>query len=394
MNKYLARANQLVPELVENRRHFHRHPEVRNELFETVKYVKAQLEDMGYQVQEICQCGLVVLAGGKKPGKCILIRGDMDALPMPEDTGLEFSSENPGAMHACGHDLHMAMLLGAAKLLKEHEDEIEGTVKICFQPNEETFGGAKAMIEAGVLENPHVDAALGMHSQSASDYPTGTIMHTTGPSAASADGFKVIVHGKGAHGASPEDGIDPVNILAHILIALQTINSRERNQQEPLILTIGQLIAGTAENIIPNGGYLTGTIRAFNQEVRAHAKRRLEEISKGIAATFGATAEIQWYTEFAPTINDRALIAELDGYVRELLGDDRVKITEPQMGSEDFSEVMLRVPGAFFNLSTGSREEGYLFGAHNPQVRHNEAALPTGSAVYAYTAMRWLEENC
>lgn len=137
----------------------------------------------------------------------------------------------------------------------------------------------------------------------------------------------------------PEDGIDPVNILAHILIALQTINSRERNQKEPLILTIGQLIAGTAENIIPNDGYLTGTIRAFNQEVRVHAKRRLEEISKGIAATFGATAEIQWYTEFAPTINDRALMAELDGYVRELLGDDRVKITEPQMGSEDFSEV-------------------------------------------------------
>lgn len=151
-----------------------------------------------------------------------------------------------------------------------------------------------------------------------------------------------------------------MNILAHILIALQTINSRERNQQEPLILTIGQLIAGTAENIIPNDGYLTGTIRAFSQEVRVHAKRRLEEISKGIAATFGATAEIQWYTEFAPTINDRALMAELDGYVRELLGDDRVKITEPQMGSEDFSEVMLRVPGAFFNLSTGSREEGYL----------------------------------
>lgn len=235
---------------------------------------------------------------------------------------------------------------------------------------------------------------LGMHSQSASDYPTGTIMHTTGPSAASADGFKVIVHGKGAHGARPEDGIDPVNILAHILIALQTINSRERNQQEPLILTIGQLIAGTAENIIPNDGYLTGTIRAFSQEVRVHAKRRLEEISKGIAATFGATAEIQWYTEFAPTINDRALMAELDGYVRELLGDDRVKITEPQMGSEDFSEVMLRVPGAFFNLSTGSREEGYLFGAHNPQVRLQRSSLPTGSAVYAYTAMRWLEENC
>ena len=230
MNKYLARANQLVPELVENRRHFHRHPEVRNELFETVKYVKAQLEDMGYQVQEICQCGLVVLAGGKKPGKCILIRGDMDALPMPEDTGLEFSSENPGAMHACGHDLHMAMLLGAAKLLKEHEDEIEGTVKICCQPNEETFGGAKAMIEAGVLENPHVDAAFAIHVGSMAD--VGTLDYGKGLTMGSADGFSIHVKGKGCHGAAPNSGISPINIGVHIYLALQELLAREVNPAE------------------------------------------------------------------------------------------------------------------------------------------------------------------
>ena len=393
MKELLEQAEALSGELVRWRRHIHENPEVGADLPDTCAYVTEELKKMGYEPYPVGG-GVVAMLDGDPNGKVILLRGDMDALPMEEQSGEAFSSKRPGRMHACGHDTHTAMLLGAAKLLMDNKDKVKGRVKFMFQPGEEGYKGALHMVEAGLLENPHVDAALGMHSQSASDYPTGTIMHTTGSSAASADGFKVIVHGKGAHGARPEDGIDPVNILAHILIALQTINSRERNQQEPLILTIGQLIAGTAENIIPNDGYLTGTIRAFNQEVRVHAKRRLEEISKGIAATFGATAEIQWYTEFAPTINDRALMAELDGYVRELLGDDRVKITEPQMGSEDFSEVMLRVPGAFFNLSTGSREEGYLFGAHNPQVRHNEAALPTGSAVYAYTAMRWLEENC
>ena len=393
MSELLNQAKALAPEIVRWRRHIHENPEVSAVLPNTCAYVTAELRKMGYEPYPVGG-GVVAMLDGQPDGKVILLRADMDALPMAEESGEPFASKNPHAAHTCGHDTHTAMLLGAAKLLMDNKEKVKGRVKFMFQPGEEGYNGCKNMIADGLLESPHVDVAFGMHSASASDYKTGTVLYSTGSYAASADAFKVTVHGKGCHGARPEEGIDPINIITHIHLALQTINSRERNQKEPLILTIGQLIAGTAENIIPNDGYLTGTIRAFNQEVRVHAKRRLEEISKGIAATFGATAEIQWYTEFAPTINDRALMAELDGYVRELLGDDRVKITEPQMGSEDFSEVMLRVPGAFFNLSTGSREEGYLFGAHNPQVRHNEAALPTGSAVYAYTAMRWLEENC
>ena len=393
MSELLNQAKALAPEIVRWRRHIHENPEVSAVLPNTCAYVTAELRKMGYEPYPVGG-GVVAMLDGQPDGKVILLRADMDALPMAEESGEPFASKNPHAAHTCGHDTHTAMLLGAAKLLMDNKEKVKGRVKFMFQPGEEGYNGCKNMIADGLLESPHVDVAFGMHSASASDYRTGTVLYSTGSYAASADAFKVTVHGKGCHGARPEEGIDPINIITHIHLALQTINSRERNQKEPLILTIGQLIAGTAENIIPNDGYLTGTIRAFNQEVRVHAKRRLEEISKGIAATFGATAEIQWYTEFAPTINDRALMAELDGYVRELLGDDRVKITEPQMGSEDFSEVMLRVPGAFFNLSTGSREEGYLFGAHNPQVRHNEAALPTGSAVYAYTAMRWLEENC
>ena len=392
MKELLEQARALESELVRWRRHIHENPEVGGDLPETCAYVTEELRKMGYEPYPVGG-GVVAMLDGDPSGKTILLRGDMDALPMTEESGEEFSSKKAGKMHACGHDTHTAMLLGAAKLLMDNKDKVKGRVKFMFQPGEEGYKGALHMVEAGLLENPHVDAAFGMHSRSASDFPTGTITHTTGPASASADGFKVIVHGKGCHGARPEDGIDPVNILAHILIGLQTINSRERVQREPLILTVGQLIAGTAENIIPESGYLTGTIRAFNQELRVFAKRRLEEISKGMAATFGATAEIVWYTEFAPTINNVELTAELDGYTRELLGDDQVFITEPQMGSEDFSEVMLRVPGSFFYVNLGSIADGYLFGGHNPKVRFDESGLPVGSAVYANNAICWLEHN-
>ena len=392
MKELLEQAEALSGELVRWRRHIHENPEVGADLPDTCAYVTEELKKMGYEPYPVGG-GVVAMLDGDPNGKVILLRGDMDALPMEEQSGEAFSSKRPGRMHACGHDTHTAMLLGAAKLLMDNKDKVKGRVKFMFQPGEEGYKGALHMVEAGLLENPHVDAALGMHSQSASDYPTGTIMHTTGPSAASADGFKVIVHGKGAHGARPEDGIDPVNILAHILIALQTINSRERNQKEPLILTIGQIIAGDACNIIPERGYFTGTIRTFNQQVREHAKRRFIEIVNGICATFGGHADIEWTTEMAPTINDPAVTPELLGYIRELVGEENMAEVPASMGSEDFSEVLLNVPGSYLNLSFGSKEEGYLFGGHHPKIRHNEDALPIGSAIYAQVAIEWLQHN-
>ena len=392
MKELLEQAEALSGELVRWRRHIHENPEVGADLPDTCAYVTEELKKMGYEPYPVGG-GVVAMLDGDPNGKVILLRGDMDALPMEEQSGEAFSSKRPGKMHACGHDTHTAMLLGAAKLLMDNKDKVKGRVKFMFQPGEEGYKGALHMVEAGLLENPHVDAALGMHSQSASDYPTGTIMHTTGPSAASADGFKVIVHGKGAHGARPEDGIDPVNILAHILIALQTINSRERNQQEPLILTIGQIIAGDACNIIPDRGYFTGTIRTFNQQVREHAKRRFIEIVNGMCATFGGHADIEWTTEMAPTINDPAVTPELLGYIRELVGEENMAEVPASMGSEDFSEVLLNVPGSYLNLSFGSKEEGYLFGGHHPKIRHNEDALPIGSAIYAQVAIEWLQHN-
>ena len=393
MNKYLERANQLVPELVENRRHFHRHPEVRNELFETVKYVKAQLEDMGYQVQEICQCGLVVLAGGKKPGKCILIRGDMDALPMPEDTGLEFSSENPGAMHACGHDLHMAMLLGAAKLLKEHEDEIEGTVKICFQPNEETFGGAKAMIEAGVLENPHVDTAFAIHVGSMAD--VGTLDYGKGLTMGSADGFSIHVKGKGCHGAAPNSGISPINIGVHIYLALQELLAREVNPAEQCTLTVGSMLFGDgATNVIPSEGVLNGTMRGFNAELINHLRQRVEEISVGTARVFGGDAEVEWLFSSPAMYCDPDFTDEVVRYAADVVGEDRMIPKKSRAtGSEDFAYFGEKVPSQIFWLGAGVDDKTKRISNHNPKVLFSEDALPYGAAVYTQCAIQWLKEH-
>ncbi len=393
MNKYLERANQLVPELVENRRHFHHHPEVRNELFETVKYVKAQLEGMGYQVQEICQCGLVVLAGGKKPGKCILIRGDMDALPMPEDTGLEFSSQNPGAMHACGHDLHMAMLLGAAKLLKEHEDEIEGTVKICFQPNEETFGGAKAMIEAGVLENPHVDAAFAIHVGSMAD--VGTLDYGKGLTMGSADGFSIHVKGKGCHGAAPNSGISPINIGVHIYLALQELLAREVNPAEQCTLTVGSMLFGDgATNVIPSEGVLNGTMRGFNAELINHLRQRVEEISVGTARVFGGDAEVEWLFSSPAMYCDPEFTDEVVRYAADVVGQDRMIPKKSRAtGSEDFAYFGEKVPSQIFWLGAGVDDKTKRISNHNPKVLFSEDALPYGAAVYTQCAIEWLKEH-
>ena len=392
MSELLEQAKALATELVRWRRHIHENPEVSAVLPETCAYVTEELRKMGYEPYDVGG-GVVAMLDGEPDGKVILLRGDMDALPLTEESGEAFASKNPGKMHACGHDTHTAMLLGAAKLLMDNKEKVKGRVKFMFQPGEEGYNGCKNMIAAGLLEDPHVDVAFGMHSSPACDYPTGTVLYSPKNYAASADAFKVTVHGKGAHGAHPEAGIDPINIITHIQLALQTLNSREHIQKEPLILTVCQIIAGDACNIIPESGFFTGTIRTFNQQVREHARKRFIEIVNGICATFGGSADIEWTTEMAPTINDSTVTPDVIGYIKELVGEDQVAEVEPSMGSEDFSEVLLHVPGTYLNVSFGSKEEGYLYGAHHPKVRHNEEALPVGSAVYAQVAIEWLKNH-
>ena len=272
MNKeqLLQEAKSYENDLKEMRRYLHQHAETEFDLTETKAYVKKKLTEMGYEPKDCGKAGVVVCAGGKKEGKVFLIRGDMDALPMREEADVDFPCQN-GNMHACGHDMHATMLLGAAKLLKEHEDEICGTVKLMFQPAEEVFQGAKDMIDAGVLKNPEVDAAMMIHVMAGMPFPEGTvILCDGGVSAPAADFFKIKIQGKGCHGSMPNTGVDPIPVAAHIITALQEIQTRELALGEEAVLTIGSIHGGMAPNIIPDTVEMTGSFSTYDEEVRKY----------------------------------------------------------------------------------------------------------------------------
>lgn len=391
--------------IVSNRRYLHTHPETGFDLKETVSYVKKELEDMGYEPIECGRAGLIAVAGGKKPGKVFLIRGDMDALPIKEEADVDFASDS-GRMHACGHDMHTAMLLGAARLLKMHEDEIEGTIKLMFQPAEEIFEGSHDMIEAGVLKNPDVDAALMIHVMAGMPFEAGTvIVSAPGVSAPAADYFDIKVQGKGCHGSMPNTGVDPLNVAAHILIALQEINARELAMSEQAVLTIGTMNAGVAANVIPDTVNMGGSIRTFDEETRAFIKERMVEISEGIAKSFRAEVEVTFGSGCPTLVNDKDLSMCAEKYVKELLGQRKAfsvaqlnamsgdSKSSKSAGSEDFAYVSQEVPSIMLALAAGQPDKGYCYPQHHPMVKFDESALAGGSAVYAYTAMRWLEEH-
>lgn len=288
----LEKSENMSQELIKKRRYLHMNAETGFNLNKTIEFVENELINMGYTPMHIGKSGIVVIAGGKKSGKTILIRGDMDALPIKEESGLDFASTN-NCMHACGHDMHTTMMLGAAKILKEYENEINGTVKLMFQPAEEIFEGSKDMIENGVLENPKVDAALMIHVMANSPFKTGTvIVSSPGVSAPAADYFEIKIQGSGCHGSMPNTGVDPINIAAHIVLGLQEINSRELSVSDKAVLTIGKLNSGNIENVIPDTATIGGTLRTYDEETRKFIKIRMKEISENIAKTFRGTAEV------------------------------------------------------------------------------------------------------
>lgn len=390
MYRIYERAQAMSHQLVAWRRQIHAHPELGVDQPETTALVVEALRSMGLEPR-LLGGGVTALIQGDKPGKTLLLRADMDALPMEEESGLPFASQVKGAAHTCGHDMHTAMLLGAAQLLVEERASLCGCVKLMFQPGEEVGRGARQMLDAGILTEPRVDAAFGLHTLIASDVPTGSLALSPGPTLASSDLFRITVTGRGCHGSRPEQGIDPINILCHIHTLLQTITSREVPQKEAAVLTIGQISAGNAPNIIPNEGYMTGTIRTFNSEVRSLIKQRMTALAEGTATALGGTAVVEYSASCPPLCNNEALTQELLGYCRELLGEKNVVPMASRLASEDFAEVTNRVPGAFARLSMGSRAEGYCFDGHHPKVVFNESAMPVGAAVYAYGALRWLE---
>lgn len=398
MRNLLEEAKNLQETIVKDRRYLHQHAEVGMDLPITSAYIVDRLKEMGYEPEVIAGSGVVALAGGKKPGKTILLRADIDALPILEENELEYKS-NTGNMHACGHDIHAAMLLGAAKLLKDHEDEIEGRVKLMFQPAEEQLAGAKAMIEAGILESPKVDAAAMIHIFSGMPMKSGTlVVSEPGYTSSSADMFHISIKGRGGHGAMPQESVDPLNVAAHIFIALQEIIARETEPSRTAVITVGQLHGGNAANIIPDTAFLEGTIRAFHKDDRELMRNRVVEISQGIASTFRATANVEFRMECPSVYNDSQLSDFTIKTNKELLGDEGV-ITFSDIfpggkmtGSEDFGYISEKVPSIMMALGGGSPEEGYPYPQHHPKVDFNEDIMYVGSAVYANTAMEWLNQ--
>ena len=401
----LQEAEALRAQILAERRWLHENAETGFDLNKTHAFVKQELADMGYQPVDCGRAGIVALAGGKKPGKVFLLRADMDALPIQEESGVEFACKS-GNMHACGHDLHTAMLLGAARLLKAHEAEIPGTVKLMFQPAEEIFEGSHDMIEAGLLENPKVDAALMIHVMAGMPFPAGTvIVSAPGVSAPAADYFEIKVRGKGCHGSMPNTGIDPLTAAAHILIGLQELQARELAMDDRAVLTIGTMNAGTAANVIPDSVTMGGSIRTFDEETRAMLKKRMAEIAGGIAQAFRAEADVAFGSGCPTLVNDRDLSACCETYVKELLGKGKAfSVAElnamsgggsssKSAGSEDFAYVSQEVPSIMLALASGQPEKGYGYPQHHPMVKFDESVLAGGSAVYAYTALRWLEDH-
>ena len=397
----MAEAAVLEPQLQNWRRTLHRHPEVGFDLPKTRALVKQALTEMGYTPQDCGKAGILVLAGGKKPGKTILLRGDMDALPIQEESGVDFASEVPGRMHGCGHDMHTAMMLGAAKLLKAHEEELEGTVKLEFQPAEEIFQGSPDMIANGLLENPKVDAAVMFHVLAGMPLPSGMVLVPGGGiTMAGCEQYHITVHGKGGHGSMPEACIDPITAAAHIHIALQEINSREMDPHSFGVFTTGRFQAGAASNVIPDTAEMWGTIRTIDPEnkVGELIHKRMTEIAQGVAAAYRCTAEVG-FSDYCPCmVVDRALAGNAMTYMTELVGQgamDMSKLTggKPGGGSEDFAFVSHEVPTVSMFLSAGSAKEGYAYGQHHPKVKFDDSILYEGSAAYSWFALRWLSEH-
>ena len=400
-DKLLAEAEALQPQLQKWRRTLHRNPEIGFDLPKTRALVKQALTEMGYQPQDCGKAGILALAGGKRPGKTILLRGDMDALPIFEESGEVFASEVPGRMHGCGHDMHTAMMLGAARLLKAHEDELEGTVKLEFQPAEEIFQGSPDMLAHGLLEDPHVDAAVMFHVLGGMPLPLGEVLVPGGGiTMASCEQYHIVVHGKGGHGSMPENCIDPITAAAHIHIALQEINARELSQNDFGVLTTGRFAAGAASNVIPDTAEMWGTIRTTDPENKSGAliKQRMTEIAQGVAAAFRCTAEVT-FSDFCPCmVVDETLSKDAFGYLSEMLGQGVMDMTsltggKPGGGSEDFAFVSHEVPTVSLFLACGGPAQGCRYSQHHPKVRFDDSVLYKGSAAYGYVAMRWLAEH-
>ena len=375
-------ADLIKESLIGIRRHLHQHPELSNEEYETTKYITFLLEQAGVKVIDYgLKTGVVAEVSGTSGGPILALRADIDALPIQEETGLPYASIFPGKMHACGHDFHTASLIGAAIKLKQQEHKLKGTVRFLFQPAEEKATGARKVIESGALQG--VQAIVGMHNKP--DLPVGTIGITEGPLMAAADGFFIEVIGAGSHAAVPEAGIDPIVTASHIVTALQSIVSRNVSALHSAVISVTKIHSGTSWNIIPETAILDGTIRTFDEQVRTSVLGRFEQVVAGVAAAFGAKAQVRWIQGPPSVIND-AELAQLADETAAALGFTPVK-PKPSPAGEDFAFYQREIPGLFVFMGTSGTHEW-----HHPAFNLDESALPVSSHFFTELAIRYLEQ--
>jgi hippurate hydrolase len=401
LSSLLDDAKAILPDVVAIRRRIHRRPEIGLDLPLTQAVVVEELRRLGLDpaIGKSLSSVSATIDGGR-PGPTILLRGDMDALPLNEDTGLDFSSEIDGAMHACGHDTHVAMLLGAARLLVARRAELPGRVLLMFQPGEEGYGGALQMIDEGLLDvptdGPHgpVTGALAIHI--GTTYPTGAIRLRPGAEMASSDVLRIEVTGRGGHASAPHSSLDPITVAAQIILALQTMVTRRIDVFDPAVITIANVVAGTTNNIIPETAMLLGTIRTVSEETRAKVGTFTRQVAEGIAAAHGATVKVDMEAGYPVTVNDPDYAAFVLDIAAEVAGSDAVEpMRDPIMGAEDWSYVLQRVPGvmAFLGARLDGLDPETAPENHSNLVVFDEPAMATGVALYTAVALRHLERG-
>lgn len=388
---FFKKAVEIKEELVAYRRHFHRNPEVGFEEYETSKKIKEFLDSEGIEYKEVAGTGICGLIRGSG-SKTIALRGDIDALPLEDKKACDYTSKVKGKMHACGHDAHTTILMGAAKLLNSIKGELKGNVKLIFEPAEETVGGARFMIKEGVLDNPKVDAVIGLHVSE--NIEVGKIGVKRGVFNAASNPFTITIKGKGGHGAHPEDTIDPIVIASQVILALQTIVSREIPPVDPAVITIGSIHGGTAQNIIPEEVKLSGIIRTMRSEHRDYVKRRLREVVEGITASLRGSCIIDIEESYPCLYNEDKTLDLIVNSANEIIGAENIKILEsPSMGVESFAYFSMERPAAFYFLGVKNEEKGIIHPAHGSLFDIDEDALPIGVAIQCKAAFDFLNEH-
>jgi amidohydrolase len=388
----IQKINEIEAWVIETRREFHRYPELGMEEFRASQTISQLLDESRIPHYQIANTGIVGIIRGAKPGKTVALRADMDALPIQENTGLEYSSLNNGKMHACGHDAHMAILLGAAKVLYAIKEKFEGNIKLFFQPAEETEGGADLMIQTGCMEGPRVDYVLGLHVTP--DAETGQIMVRRGKITASSDAVKIIIQGKSTHAAYPEEGIDAIVIAAQVIIALQTIISRNISPLDAGVITLGKINGGIKENIIANNVIISGTMRTLNPKIKNFIKDRIQAVVTGICQAMGGDCKIEFQEGYPSVINHDKVMKVIEANAQQFLGKENLVYKEqPSMGVEDFSFFSLHAPSAFYYLGCGNKAHGIDALGHSSKFLIDEKCLKIGVLLQVTNALALLKNE-